>query len=252
LRLRLPNQSTRPRKPPDGEPLSALLERFGFDKAQHEQIRSDLKTGRIGLAQNRLRAHTQIEDVNADDVFDATGELPAGYREKGLASLAAGEVAVITLAAGAGSRWTQGAGTVKALHPFCKLRGKHRAFVEVHLAKSRRIGRLCGTPLPHVFTTSYLSHSPTQQFLKREKFYNYSGPLFLSEGRSVGLRLIPMERDLRFTWEEMPQQLLDEQQQKVRDSLRQALIGWARYAGRSSGLHRQRTVAMPSSGRPLV
>jgi hypothetical protein len=44
--------------------------------------------------------------------------------------------------------------------------------------------------------------------------------VLLSEGRTVGLRLIPMERDLRFSWEEMPQQMLDEQQQKVRDSLR--------------------------------
>jgi hypothetical protein len=32
----------------------------------------------------------------------------------------------------------------------------------------------------------------------------------------------------------MPQQVLDEQQQKVRDSLRQALIGWARNAGEAS------------------
>ena len=29
-----------------------------------------------------------------------------------------------------------------------------------------------------------------------------------------------MVRDLRFAWEEMPQQMLDEQKQKVRDSLR--------------------------------
>jgi UTP--glucose-1-phosphate uridylyltransferase len=43
--------------------------------------------------------------------------------------------------------------------------------------------------------------------------------------------MIPTERDLRFAWEEMPQQMLDEQQQKVRDSLRAALIGWARGAG---------------------
>jgi hypothetical protein len=35
-------------------------------------------------------------------------------------------------------------------------------------------------------------------------------------------------------WEEMPQQVLDEQQQKVRDSLRQALIEWARHAGEAS------------------
>src|SRR5260221_12662592 len=32
----------------------------------------------------------------------------------------------------------------------------------------------------------------------------------------------------------MPQQLLDEQQQKVRDSLRAALIGWARQTGEAA------------------
>ena len=43
--------------------------------------------------------------------------------------------------------------------------------------------------------------------------------------------MIPTVRDLRFAWEEMPQQLLDEQQQKVRESLRAALINWARSTG---------------------
>ena len=216
------------------ESLPALLERYGFDRAQHEQIRADLKAGRIGLAQNRLPVSTQIQDVTEGDVFDATRELPKKYLEAGMAALAAGEVAVVTLAAGAGSRWTQGAGTVKALHPFCKFGGRHRTFLEVHLAKSRRIGRVGGVPLPHIFTTSYISHQPTEAFLAREKFYGYSGPLLLSEGRTVGLRLIPMERDLRFSWEEMPQQMLDEQQQKVRDSLRHALIGWAKQTGEGS------------------
>jgi hypothetical protein len=58
--------------------------------------------------------------------------------------------------------------------------------------------------------------------------------LLLSPGRAIGLRLVPTVRDLRFTWEEMPQQLLDEQAQKVRDSLHAALIGWARHAGEAS------------------
>jgi hypothetical protein len=40
-----------------------------------------------------------------------------------------------------------------------------------------------------------------------------------------------MERDLRFAWEEMPQQLLDEQAQKVRESLHATLIEWARQMG---------------------
>ena len=52
-------------------------------------------------------------------------------------------------------------------------------------------------------------------------------PLVLSPGRSVGLRLVPMTRDLRFAWEELSHQTLDEQKQKVRDSLRAALIAWA-------------------------
>jgi len=210
--------------------LGLLLDLYGFDRTQHEQIRADLKSGRIGLAQNRLPTNAVIEDVKPEDVIDATHCL-ASHRQTGLTALRYGEVAVVTLAAGAGSRWTQGAGVVKALHPFCKLGGRHRTFLETHLAKSRRISRLAGTPLPHIFTTSYLTHEPTARFLARQNNYGYEGPLYLSPGKSVGLRMIPTVRDLRFAWEEMPQQLLDEQQQKVRDSLHTALIGWAREAG---------------------
>src|SRR5690606_33640596 len=101
-------------------------------------------------------------------------------------------------------------------------------FIEAHLAKSRRIGRLVGVPVPHVLTTSYLTQAPIAAHLERVENYRYPGPLHLSPGRAVGLRLTPTERDLRFQWEEMPQQILDEQQQKVRESLRHALIEWAR------------------------
>jgi hypothetical protein len=153
---------------------------------------------------------------------------------RGLAALQAGQVAVVTLAAGAGSRWTQGAGVVKALHPFCRFAGRHRTFIETHLAKSRRVSRQCGTPIPHIFTTGYLTHAPIEKFLQQQNNYGYGGPLWLSPGKSVGLRLVPTLRDLRFMWEEMPQQVLDEQQQKVRDSLRQALAEWARHAGEAS------------------
>jgi len=214
--------------------LTELLEQNGFDRTQHEQISADLKAGRIGLAQNRLPVNADIKDVKDGDVLDATVTPAKDLREAGLAALARAELAVVTLAAGVGSRWTQGAGVVKALHPFCKLGGEYRTFIETHLAKSRRIGRLAGQPLPHVVTTSYLTHQATADYLARQKNCGYPGPVLLSPGRSIGLRMIPMERDLRFLWEEMPQQLLDEQQQKVRDSLRAALIAWARAAGEGS------------------
>ena len=80
-------------------------------------------------------------------------------------ALADGMVAVVTLAGGAGSRWTKGAGVVKALHPFAKLAGRHRNFIEAHLAKSRRASRLGGVPVPHVITTSYLTHEAVADWL---------------------------------------------------------------------------------------
>ena len=217
--------------------LAELLDANGFDRVQHEQIRADLRSGRIGLAQNRLPVRSLIEDAAPGDVVDIQA-LTQAERDRltaiGMQALADGAVAVVSLAGGAGSRWTKGAGVVKALNPFARLGGRHRNFVEVHLAKSRRIGRLGGTPLPHIFTTSYLTHAPVAAWLQRAGNYGYEGPLLLSPGRNVGLRLIPMARDLRFAWEEMPQQLLDEQAQKVRESLHAALIRWAEQAGEGS------------------
>lgn len=146
-------------------------------------------------------------------------------------ALRRGELAVVSLAGGAGSRWTKGAGVVKSLHPFARLRGQQRTFVETHLAKSRRISRQCGNWIPHIFTTSYLTHSAIADTLDRERNYGYGGQVLLSPGRSIGLRLIPTTRDLRFQWEETAQQVLDEQAQKMRDSLHKALISWAQSMG---------------------
>ncbi len=289
-----------------GETLRDLLAANGFDPIQHEQIRAELRAGRIGLAQNRLPATTPVEDVRPGDVVALDGESRAeslesraggerrtsniehptsnatggdkpkrdeggagpgeatglgegkfaGVKSKGAAAaerlhlkpnalnsspedvgadaLRRGAVAVVTLAAGAGSRWTQGAGTVKALHPFAKLVGRHRSFLEVHLAKSRRTMREFGGAVPQVFTTSYLTHGPTEAFLQRAENFGYAGPVRLSRGRSIGLRLVPMTRDLRFAWEEMPHQQLDPQKEKVRQSFHKAMIEWATAMGEGS------------------
>ncbi|MBV8820187.1 MAG: UTP--glucose-1-phosphate uridylyltransferase, partial [Acidobacteriaceae bacterium] len=210
------------------------LGRFGFDPVEHEQIRADLRNGRIGLAQNRLPVSAGIKNVSPSDLQHATTPLPQRLISLGEEALRAGAVAVISLAGGAGTRWTRGAGVVKALNPFAKMGGKHRTFLEVHLAKSRRTSRAAGVPVPHVFTTSYLTHEPIAGWLTSERNYGYQGPLLLSPGKSIGLRLVPMARDLRFSWEEMPQQILDERKQKLRDSLHSALIAWALQSGEAS------------------
>jgi hypothetical protein len=223
-----------PQKANGQQNLEALLSAHGFDRVEHEQIQADLRSGRVGLAQNRLPITSRITDVESGDLFDATAGLERKYHAIGEEALKAGRVAVVTFAGGAGSRWTKGAGTVKALNPFCRLGGKHRSFIETHLAHSRRTGQKWGSALPHVITSSYLTHEAIESHLREVQNYRYPGTLLVSPGRSIGLRFIPMERDLRFAWEELPQQMLDEQAQKVRDSLRATLIGWARQMGEGS------------------
>lgn len=211
--------------------LEELLERCGFDREQHEQIRSDVKSGRYGLSQNRLPSTTSIEDVKPEDVIDAREGLDRRYRLVGEDAIRNGRVAVVTLAAGVGSRWTEGAGVVKGLHPYCQFDGRHRSFIETHLAKSRSIGEAAGCYFPHVITTGYMTHEPIMQHLQQHSRYGYPGQVVLSPGRYVGLRMIPTVRDLRFAWEETAQQQLDEQQEKVRVSVRNALQNWARQMG---------------------
>ncbi len=54
----------------DTATLAELLEEFGFDRVQHEQIKADMRSGRIGLAQNRLPVTSRIEDVHEDELVD--------------------------------------------------------------------------------------------------------------------------------------------------------------------------------------
>jgi len=210
--------------------LREQLDANGFDPVQHEAIRGDLLAGRIGLPQNRLPVSATVDDVRESDVAPLYATTAADTAA-GTEALRAGAVAVVTLAAGAGSRWTQGAGTVKALHPFGRFGGRHRSFLEVHLAKSRRAAQTFGAVVPHLFTTSYLTHEPIRAFLAQHGNFGYAGPLVLSAGKSIGLRLVPTARDLRFQWEEMTHQVLDVQQEKMRQSVRKALIEWAATTG---------------------
>jgi hypothetical protein len=201
----------------------------GFDFIQHEQIRQDLIKGRIGLSRNRLPAETIIDDVaESEAVFMESFQDKDPLGEKALRD---NSVAVLCLAAGVGSRWTKGAGVIKAINPFVEMQGKHRSFLEIHLAKNRKTAEQFGCKLPFIISTSYLTHKPIEKQLAVDSNYNYNSEVYLSPGKSIGQRFIPMERDLRFLWEEMPQEQLDENKQKVRDAVRGAMISWAKAKG---------------------
>lgn len=213
------------------KPFDQLLKELGFDDKQHEQIKKDLKSGRIGLSKNRIPVSTTIADVTKSEIAHHSVLKNQHLIDLGLKALQNNELAIVSLAGGVGSRWTKGAGVVKSLSPFAKFKGKHRNFLETHLAKTRKTNSTCSSLIQHVFTTSYLTHPALSNFLDINKQHFQDNHIYLSEGKVIGLRLIPTERDLRFLWEEMPQQLLDEQSQKVQQSLHTALINWAKISG---------------------
>ncbi len=216
------------------EEVEQIKKENGFDAVQQEQLRNDLLKGKIGLARNRLPVDLEITDVDDTDLYLVESGISADVLQTGKKAIENGEVAVVSLAAGMGSRWTSGAGVVKAISPFVNLSGGHRSFLEIHLAKSRAVMSKYGTVVPHIFTTSYLTHAPIQNQIDMHDRYGYEGPLSLSPGRFISHRLVPMVRDLMFLWEEMPQEILDENKQKVRESVRNALKDWAKSMGEGS------------------
>ena len=174
---------------------------------------------------------TSIEDVKQSEIAGYSDMNIPDLIDLGVQSLRNRELAIVTLAGGAGSRWTKGAGVVKSLNPYAEFAGKHRNFLETHLAKTRKVELSLSTRLQHVFTTSYLTYPAISSFLNENKSFMEKQDIYLSQGKVIGLRLHPTERDLRFLWEDLPQQLLDEQSQKVLQSLHTALISWAKSAG---------------------
>jgi hypothetical protein len=176
-----------------------------------------------------LPSETIIEDVASSDII-----ISNALNDKnniGSKIIQDSGVAMLCLAAGVGSRWTKGAGVIKAINPFIPMNGQHRSFLEIHLAKSKKTSGMLGTSLPYIIATSYLSQSPLEKELQRTQNYHCGGKVYLSSGKSIGQRFIPTERDLRFLWEEMLQEKLDENKQKVVDALHETLIHWAKGKG---------------------
>nr|WP_319399776.1 UTP--glucose-1-phosphate uridylyltransferase [uncultured Carboxylicivirga sp.] len=208
--------------------LTELLNSIGFNPDLHEQIKDSLKSGSIGLAKNRLRPDVNITDTKATNLSDIEKDQRETILSLGENALKNGELAIVSMAGGIGSRWTKGAGVVKSLHPFVKFNQTHRNFLEIHLAKNKQVAQQHKHVLPHVFTTSYLTHQALQKYLDKNQPGDH---VYLSVGQFIGLRLYPMERDLRFHWEETVQQVLDDQAQKMKESLQNALINWTKSNG---------------------
>jgi UDP-N-acetylglucosamine pyrophosphorylase/galactokinase/mevalonate kinase-like predicted kinase len=220
-----------------------IKKQYGFDSTSHEHMKAMLKRGEIGLNRNRIALSDALQDVSENEIIHFEDEeADTEVHASGMEALRKNEVAVVTFAGGLGSRWTHGAAVVKPINPFIEVKGKYRTFLELHLAKSRKTGELTGQRISHVFTTSYLTHSAITDYLKRFHYFNYEGPVYLSSAKTIGHRVYPTERDIRFYWEEQPRQKLDEHAQKVQDDIHRAFIEWAKQRGEGNDYSENRHI----------
>ena len=213
---------------------AALKKEYGFDGDLHGRNKKLLKSGRIGIKENRLPRATLIRDAGAGDVHDPFVGKDPDYIpliKAGRKALREGRAAVVTFSGGVGSRWTEGAGVVKALNPCIFLKGKHRSFLEIHLAKSRKVSRDSGCPVQHVFTTSFLTHRPIAFTLKGTKNFGHPGAVHLSRGCGMVQRLYPTERDLRAGWETKLKRIRNKKTRKLEKDRLEAFVRWARDKG---------------------
>lgn len=224
-------------KMPDDETYAdedEIKRKYGYDPASHERMKALLKKGNIGLLHNRLPDSAVIEDVGYNDISHFENDRKLSDMEShavGMNALMNKEIAVVTFAGGLGSRWTNGAAVVKSINPFIEIEGRYRTFIEVHLAKSRKTGKLSGNNIQHVFTTSYLTHDSIIKYLENFDYFGYGNRIYMSPSRSIGRRVYPMERDLKFFWQEQLVQKMDENAQKVQDDTHRALIEWTKARG---------------------
>ena len=207
--------------------LALTLDHLGFDRVQHEQIRTDLRNGRIGLAQNRLPASTDIRGCRSKRRL---ARRPTRYWSLGQRGVARGTRSGGLVSGRRRQPWTRGAGVVKALNPLPNSPARTatlskcispRAAVRCHLrnAAAARDHHQLPDPRRHCRILAC-----ARTITDTRSLVLIRGPLGRTAPDSHGARS-------QFAWEETPQQLLDEQKQKVRESLHAALIGWARHAG---------------------
>jgi UTP--glucose-1-phosphate uridylyltransferase len=138
-----------------------LLERYGFDEARFEAIRSRVASGDLTPETNVVQG--VVEPPREDDltVLPASGE--PGFdeaREAGLAALLQGSVAALVLAGGMATRF---GGLVKGLVEAVD----GRSFLEVKLSETARLADALGVEVPTALMTSFATDEETRAALER-------------------------------------------------------------------------------------
>jgi UTP--glucose-1-phosphate uridylyltransferase len=165
-----------------------VLERFGFDEAVFETLRTRVAAGELSTASNLV--HGSIEPPHADEVMPLPAPGERGYddvRGAGLDALRRGDVAQVVLAGGMATRF---GGVVKAVLPAVD----GRSFLEAKLVQSATLERTLGVGIPIALMTSFATDEAIREHVRRR---GLGSPLVFNQ--FVSLRLDASGRLFRDT-----------------------------------------------------
>ena len=160
----------------DADPIA----RTASTPSSTSSFREDLQRGRIGLARNRLPVDTDIRGCRRlrPRRTRAGPGVPASATPSGEAAIRAARSPSSRWPPGSAAGGRPGPGSSRRSTRSSCLAGKHRSFLEMHLAKTRRTSNdWHDVPIPHVVTTSYLTHAAIERHLARTDNYGYDGPV---------------------------------------------------------------------------
>ncbi|MCS7008108.1 MAG: UTP--glucose-1-phosphate uridylyltransferase, partial [Gaiellaceae bacterium] len=158
-----------------------VLDRYGFDLEEFEELRARVASGELSPESNRLTGRLEAPDDEDLTPWPEPGSaLEEEARARGLECLRAGEVAQVVLAGGMATRF---GGVVKAVLE--ALDGK--SFLEVKLEQTEALRRKLETEIPVALMTSFATDAAIRAHLRERRLRE---PLLFHQ--FVSLRL---ERD---------------------------------------------------------
>lgn len=160
----------------------ALLDRYGFDRATFEKLRTRLLQGQAGDASNRLKG--KVAAPSAGDVVALPApntEEHAALYARGQTAIREGKVAAVVLAGGMATRF---GGVVKASVEVAE--GK--SFLDLKLADIKACSKRAGGPVPVLLMTSFATDADVTKLAAKA---NQDGQRVSAFAQFISLRLNP-------------------------------------------------------------
>lgn len=174
-----------------------LLEEYGFNAAEFEELRERYRSGRLSLKTNRInyRNSRQVRLPFPGDTVELPGKKSRDWQE-GIGILSEGKFGLILMNGGAATRFQRpGENLPKGAFEIMEVAGKKRSFMELKLAHARWAEEEFGGKIPVWIMNSYFTADRTSAILRENRYFGKEDVFTYSQG--IMKRIIPSEEDLR-------------------------------------------------------